>query len=599
MLPEPAEVVVIAPSSSPVHTNPPLRHPVLRWVPTIEPGKFSALQAGAAAADGDVFVLVDADVMVDQDAFTQLLAPMTSDRADVVAGRIDVLRRARTRVHRVLERWSSVSMTAWDLFRQAEPQFRWALPGAIYALKREFLPRHLLVPLVDDASIGMHAATNGAVFGYAPDAVARTPAPATYAQWTRQKFRSRRGWAALAQLHGDDVAALERAFRRYLTIAAADEPMSWLMHTQDQVHRAAARASLCRQTVLNRGVETGKNRRTVAPSCPARRHIDHAPDGLDVEEPAMTPSETDTAATVAGKDTVRPANQDGFRYISDHLTDIDTVIRENGLERHVYDLETAGYTIIENALTAPEVQALTTALLTAAGEDDGQPVDALGATHEDRTQEVMLLLARGGRPFEQLVLHPVALPLITYLLGASCTISSVTGYVKGRGDTALGVHSDTAYVPDPLPPYAQLANVNYCLTDYTEADGCLTIVPGSHRYCHRPRGGDGAREAVPIEARAGSAIVFHGNTWHGAEPRRNSGLRLTLSTLYCRMYMRPQEHYENILGSDVLDRNPVRFRELIGIDVPTGWQSPTDAQRIVGLRKKNAGRYYRTRGQHA
>ena len=108
-----------------------------------------------------------------------------------------------------------------------------------------------------------------------------------------------------------------------------------------------------------------------------------------------------------------PANQDGFRYISDHLTDIDTVIRENGLERHVYDLETAGYTIIENALTVPEIQALTTALLTAAGDDDGQPVDALGAAHENRTQEVMLLLARGGRPFEQLVLHPGALPLIT------------------------------------------------------------------------------------------------------------------------------------------------------------------------------------------
>ena len=313
----------------------------------------------------------------------------------------------------------------------------------------------------------------------------------------------------------------------------------------------------------------------------------------------MTRSESDTTAAVAGTDTMPRASQDGFRHISDHLTDIDSVVREKGLERHVYDLETAGYTIVENALTALEVEALTAGLLTAAGEDDRHPVDTRGGTHDNRTQEVMLLLTRGGRPFEQLVLHPVALPLITYLLGASCTISSVTGYVKGRGDTALGVHSDTAYVPDPLPPYAQLANVNYCLTDYTEADGCLTIVPGSHRYCHRPRGGDGAQEAIPIEASAGSAVVFHGNTWHGAEPRRNPGLRLTLSTLYCRMYVRPQEHYEAILGGDVLDRNPQRFRALVGVDVPTGWQSLTEAQRIVGLRKENAGRYYRTRGLHA
>lgn len=94
--------------------------------------------------------------------------------------------------------------------------------------------------------------------------------------------------------------------------------------------------------------------------------------------------------------------------------------------------------------------------------------------------------------------------------------------------------------------------MNYCLTDYAEADGCLTIVPGSHRYCHRPRGGQGADEAIPIQAPAGAAIVFHGNTWHGAKPRCNPGLRMTLSTLYCRMYMRPQEQYETILSDDVL-----------------------------------------------
>ncbi|MGH3939526.1 MAG: phytanoyl-CoA dioxygenase family protein [Pseudonocardiaceae bacterium] len=304
-------------------------------------------------------------------------------------------------------------------------------------------------------------------------------------------------------------------------------------------------------------------------------------------------------AKILAKSTSQSTGEDGFRFISDHLTDIDTSIRVNGLESHVYELETAGYTIIENALASTDVETLTNVLLTLAGEDDGHTVDAQGGTHENRTQEVMLLLSRGGRPFEELVLHPVALLLITYLLGASCTISSVTGYVKGRGETALDVHSDTAYVPDPLPPYAQLANVNYCLTDYTEADGCLTIVPGSHRSCHRPRGGEGAQEAIPIEAPAGAAIVFHGNTWHGAKPRRNPGLRLTLSTLYCRMYMRPQERYEAILSSDVLDRNPSRFGELIGRDVPTGWRSTDEGRRIVSLRKENAGRYYRTRGPHA
>jgi ectoine hydroxylase-related dioxygenase (phytanoyl-CoA dioxygenase family) len=289
----------------------------------------------------------------------------------------------------------------------------------------------------------------------------------------------------------------------------------------------------------------------------------------------------------------------GFRSISDHLVDIDAEIRANGLEGHVYELEMAGYTVVENALAASEVKVLASNVLALAGEDDGQPVDGHGETHKNRTQEVMLLLARGGRPFERLVLHPVVLPLITYMLGASCTISSVTGYVKGRGETALGVHSDTAYVPDPLPPYAQVANVNYCLTSYTETDGCLTIVPGSHRYCHRPRGGEGSDEAIPIEVSTGAAIIFHGNTWHGARPRQNPGLRLTVSTLYCRMYIRPQERYDILLGDEVLGRNPPRFRELVGNDVPTGWRTTDEAEQIVDRRKQHAGLYYRTRGWHA
>lgn len=248
----PNEVLVIAPDSSPVHTNPPVCHANLRWVPTYDEGKFLALRTGAAAAVGDILILIDADVLVESDAFVHLLRPIVARDADVVAGRIEVLRLARTPVHHLLERWASVSMTAWDAFRKGQPDYLWALPGAIYAIRRGFLPDSLLVPLVDDASIGLQAAENGAAFAYAPDAVVRTPTPSTYQQWMRQKFRSRRGWAALARLRRREVAALESAFRSYLTTAAADEPTSSLMQVQDRAHRLAARASI----VLNPSAAT-------------------------------------------------------------------------------------------------------------------------------------------------------------------------------------------------------------------------------------------------------------------------------------------------------------------------------------------------------
>ena len=274
-------------------------------------------------------------------------------------------------------------------------------------------------------------------------------------------------------------------------------------------------------------------------------------------------------------------------------------LTELGLERHHHELELFGFTVIRDALDPGSIAVLTNQLLSLAAEDDGRPVDVVaGETHRNRTEEVVLLLARGGEGFVRLALEPRALALATSLLGRSCMLSSLTGYVKGPGSDGLGVHADTAFVPDPLPPYAQLVNVNYCLTDYTVDDGCLTMVPGSHRYCHRPRHAHTDVDTEPIETPAGSAIVFHGNTWHGARPRRNPGVRLTLSVLYSRMYMRPQESYADLLDDAMFDRHPARLRQLVGRELPTGWGSAAEAEEIFRRRKARSGEYYRTRSVH-
>ncbi|MFD9126509.1 phytanoyl-CoA dioxygenase family protein [Kitasatospora sp. NPDC059571] len=294
---------------------------------------------------------------------------------------------------------------------------------------------------------------------------------------------------------------------------------------------------------------------------------------------------------------LRSTRDEGPRPLTDGLVELREQLAP--LERHVVDLDVLGYTVIENALSASAVADLRGGLLSAAAEDDAVAVDRLsGASHRDRTQEVVMLLTRGGRAYEELLVRPEPLHLITYLLGRNRVLSSMTGYVKGPGSTALGVHSDTAYVPDPVAPYAQLANVNYCLSDYTRADGCLRIVPGSHRYGHRPRDERAAEHSVPVEAPAGSAIVFHGNTWHGAYPRTNDGLRLTVSVLFARSYLRPQEHYGPSVTPGFLDRNPAIVRDLLGLDLPTGWSTPAEAAEVVRLRRQKAPSFYRSRAQH-
>ena len=65
-------------------------------------------------------------------------------------------------------------------------------------------------------------------------------------------------------------------------------------------------------------------------------------------------------------------------------------------------------------------------------------------------------------------------------------------------------------VPRPWGRNALTANTNWCITDYSLDGGALAYVPGSHRRMEPPRFPEAVELAVPVEAPAGSLIVFMG-----------------------------------------------------------------------------------------
>jgi len=186
-----------------------------------------------------------------------------------------------------------------------------------------------------------------------------------------------------------------------------------------------------------------------------------------------------------------------------------------------------------------------------------------------------LLLARYPE-FCELAANPVVLAIVRYLLGLRCTVSAVTAFIKGPHGSSREIHCDDES-PDPLPRYAQVTNVHWLMSDHSEADGTLTMVPGSHRLCRSPGPAEAQEDLVPVEARAGSVIIFHGNTWHGSCPRRNPGLRLAVATYFNRgMYRWQYEAYREILAPEVLDRFGPEFRKVLGYDVPWYWHERAD-----------------------
>jgi ectoine hydroxylase-related dioxygenase (phytanoyl-CoA dioxygenase family) len=263
------------------------------------------------------------------------------------------------------------------------------------------------------------------------------------------------------------------------------------------------------------------------------------------------------------------------------LNDLYRQIRGLGLETNLAELDAFGFTIVEDALSPDLTLKLRETVVREAETAFAAKLD-VEREEAHRNWKLVPYLLYKDQLFEQAVLNPKPLALITYLLGQSCLLSSLTSHVKGPGGPGLLIHSDTANgVPGPFSPYAHVANCNYALTDYTEAKGALAMIPGSHRYSHQPArdqlGLDGeARnpDAVAIEIPAGAAVIWHGNTWHGSFPRKAPGLRVNLSMYFCRQYMQPQENYKDHVPAELIARHGAESRllELLGANTVHGWR---------------------------
>ena len=270
---------------------------------------------------------------------------------------------------------------------------------------------------------------------------------------------------------------------------------------------------------------------------------------------------------------------------SKHLNEAYRYIRKMGLEANIAELEAFGFTIIEDAVTQEEVERCKATVLAVAERRLGCKLDI------DQTENLKGMIS--GSPlltnllfedviFEDFLLKPGPQSVIGYLMGQSVKLHGLTSIIKSGGADGMTLHTDIDNgVPDPLPVYSCFGNLTYALTDYTLEGGALAMVPGSHRYCRHPNAQESVmtrgREnplAIPVTAKAGSAIIWHGNTWHGAFARNTPGLRMSLTYSFCRQFLETQQPLKGRVPAEAWERHAGddRFASLMGEYSLHGWQ---------------------------
>lgn len=205
-----------------------------------------------------------------------------------------------------------------------------------------------------------------------------------------------------------------------------------------------------------------------------------------------------------------------------------------------------GLTIVPDVLAGDTLTHTRDALYRAAESDRARGREqkfGLDYGHDNTNQRVWNVLSRDP-VFEDLAFHPLAIGYVKALLGWPALLGNISANITGPGGGEMVLHADQIFMPEPWAAEPQGMNVAWCLDDFTEANGATRFVPGSHQL-NRPPGPDDAQaETVPMEAPAGSAVVFESRVWHKTGHNRTAGdLRAGVFAWYTKPIYRAQENW--------------------------------------------------------
>jgi ectoine hydroxylase-related dioxygenase (phytanoyl-CoA dioxygenase family) len=203
---------------------------------------------------------------------------------------------------------------------------------------------------------------------------------------------------------------------------------------------------------------------------------------------------------------------------------------------HARELSTQGYTIVPHALSGSEIE--TARRLLAQIWDDEKHV-AVERKWHNGSWIISYCLPAKHQFFRELALNPRVLPLMKRVLGEKCILSSLNGMMMVPNGEAQRLHLDQI---DHVPGLVININGTYALDDFTIANGATRVVPFSQE-----RGPGTAidherdeKEAVYLEAPAGSLLAFNGGIVHAGSANTTSGMRRCIHTFYSRPWVRSQ-----------------------------------------------------------
>lgn len=176
--------------------------------------------------------------------------------------------------------------------------------------------------------------------------------------------------------------------------------------------------------------------------------------------------------------------------------------------------------------------------------------------------------------------HPKVLEIVSQLVGAAITSNGNKLNLKlANVGSPVEWHQDWAFYPHTND---DLLAVGIALDESTLENGCLMVIPGSHRGPLLDHHQDGvfigavtdpdfkSDDAVPITLKAGGISIHHTRLLHGSSPNRSANTRRLLLFQYCAADAWPlmpnQDPWETYVAT-IVQGEPVNVPRLAPVPV--------------------------------
>jgi len=286
--------------------------------------------------------------------------------------------------------------------------------------------------------------------------------------------------------------------------------------------------------------------------------------------------------------------------------------------------EENGYLVLENALTSEEIDEILSETVSICRGKRGEVIGLPSHDPAETDNEVIArtLCIHFPHKISDVMLkymkHPAIVDVLTGIVGPAVKSMQSMLFIKSAGKPGQAWHQDEDFIPTRD---RSLVGAWIALDDATVENGCLWIIPGSHKPgvlwemeeqdnpdfdCSDEAVGFPYtdEDAVPVEVSAGSVVFFNGYTLHRSLPNvAESGYRRALVNHYMSasslLPWRPPQDDEPVSTLDhrdivmVAGEDPYRWKGTKDIMVPQirpardggcKWVEPEDLEDAVPQR---------------